>query len=288
MTTIHHALQQGTSLLTQSGKETARLDTQVLLSHVLAVERTTLYTYPETPLTPEQEQRFLTLIERRARGEPVAYLVGHKEFYGLDFVIDKRVLIPRPETEFLVETALSLCRQKLDAAQIPIVADIGTGSGAIPITLAVQEPRLPYLYASDTSTDALQVAAINCRRHHVERRVRLLQGDLLTSLPEPVDVFTANLPYVGTNEMDILEPDVRSYEPHIALFSGPDGLDLLQRLFLEARQSRVVKKGTIFLLEIGYQQQASLTHILHEVWPQASVMFKKDYTGWDRLLQVTL
>jgi release factor glutamine methyltransferase len=288
MTTVRQALEQGIALLTQAGQQSARLAAQVLLGHVLGVERTSLYAYPETRLTPEQVQQFFTLIERRGRGEPVAYLVGHREFYGLDFLVDRRVLIPRPETELLVETALSVCRQRFDAGQTPIVADIGTGSGAIPITLAVQEPRLPYLYATDISMDALEVAGLNCRRHHVEQRIRLLHGDLLTPLPESVDVFTANLPYVGTNEMDVLDPDVRGYEPHLALFSGDEGLDLLRRLFLQARQSRVVSEGAVFLLEIGYRQREPLTEIVHEVWPQAVVTFRKDYAGWDRLLQVTV
>jgi release factor glutamine methyltransferase len=186
----------------------------------------------------------------------------------------------------LVETALSVCQQKLDAGQTVIVADIGTGSGAIPITLAVHEQRLPYLYATDISTDALEVARLNARRHQVEQRIRFLHGDLLAPLPEPVDVFTANLPYVGTNEMDILDTDVRGYEPHFALFSGTDGLDVLRRLFLQARQSRVVSEGSVFLLEIGFRQREPLTEMVREVWPRAVLTFKKDYAGWNRLLQV--
>src|SRR5712691_70191 len=158
MTTIYQALEHATLTLTHASKTNARLEAQILLSHILQIERTVLYAYPERVLTPEQEQQFLTFIERRKRGEPVAYLTGHKEFYGLDFVVDKRVLIPRPETELLFEAALSVCRRMLDAGRMPIVADIGTGSGVIPVTLAVQEPRLPYLYASDISIEALKVA----------------------------------------------------------------------------------------------------------------------------------
>src|SRR5579859_972146 len=228
MTTIRQALEQGTGSLTQAGRENARLDAQVLLSHTLQVERSVLYAYPERILTPEQEQQFFTLIERRSRGEPVAYLTGHKEFYGLDFLVDKRVLIPRPETELLVEAALNISRQMLEAGHTPIVADIGTGSGVIPVTLAVLEPRLPYLYATDASSDALEVAYLNCQLHHVEHRVRLLQGDLLAPLPEPVNILTANLPYVGTDEMNELAADVQAYEPYLALFSGAEGLDLLR------------------------------------------------------------
>ena len=211
MTTIHQALEKATISLTQADQADARFDAQVLLSHTLHTERSLLYAYPEHLLSSEQELQYRSLIERRSRGEPVAYLVGHKEFYGLDFLVDHRVLIPRPETELLVETALNACRKIFDAGRTPIVADIGTGSGAIPVTLAVFEPRLPYLYAIDISADALDVAYLNCQRHHVEDCVRLLQGDLLTPLPEPVDLLTANLPYIGTDELEEIPLDVRAY-----------------------------------------------------------------------------
>jgi release factor glutamine methyltransferase len=288
MTTILQALKQGTHILTQAGQANPSLDAQVLLSHTLQVERSILYAYPERTLTPEQEQQFLTYIERRSRSEPVAYLTGQVEFYGLDFLVDQRVLIPRPETELLVEAALNVCRQMLEAGRMPVVADIGTGSGIIPVTLAVMEPRLSYLYASDISTCALDVAYLNCQRHHVEHRVRLLHGDLLAPFPEPIDILTANLPYVGTEEMDELTPDVRAYEPHLALFSGPHGLDLLARFFTEMQHTKKLAKGAVLLIEIGYRQREPLTSMLLEIWPQASITFTKDYAGWDRLLQVTL
>jgi release factor glutamine methyltransferase len=196
------------------------------------------------------------------------------------------VLIPRPETELLVETALHICRQKLSAGHIPIVADIGTGSGAIPIALAASEPRLPTLYATDISSDALAVAALNCQRHHVEQRIHLLQGDLITPLPEPVDILTANLPYVGTSETPLLTPDVYNYEPHLALFSGPTGLDLLERFLTDVARSNVLKTGGTVLLEIGYQQRERLEKMIHELWPQAKLNVFKDYAGWDRVVQV--
>ncbi len=251
-------------------------------------ERSTLYAYPERELTPAQEQHYLALIERRAQDEPVAYLVGHKEFYGLDLIVDSRVLIPRPETELLVETALQVCRQKIAAGSTPIVADIGTGSGAIPIALAVHEPRLPYLYAIDISSDALAVAALNCQLHHVQQRVRLLQGDLIAPLPEPVDVLTANLPYVGTNETALLTPDVHDYEPHLALFSGPDGLDLIERFLTSVAKSTKLKAEAVVILEIGYQQRERLSQMIYTLWPQARLSVYKDYAGWDRVLQVNL
>jgi release factor glutamine methyltransferase len=292
MTTIRAALDLAVQRLTQERQkndlpiENPRLDAQLLLSHVLGKERSYLYMYPEQELDPAQETRWRALLAKRERGEPVAYLLGHKEFYGLDFSVDRRVLIPRPETELLVEAALSICRQRLSQGRAPLVADIGTGSGAIPISIAIHEPALPYLYAIDISADALEVARLNCQRHRVTDRVRLLQGNLLEPLPAAVDLLLANLPYVGTSEQETMLPDVLNYEPHLALFSGPDGLELLQQLLREAGRGEKLRAGAVLLLEIGYRQRETLTHLAQEIWPQARVSCFKDYTGWDRVLQI--
>ncbi|GAC1435382.1 MAG: peptide chain release factor N(5)-glutamine methyltransferase [Ktedonobacteraceae bacterium] len=275
-------------MLIQAGQDSDRLDTQVLLEHVLGIDRAILYAHPEREVTAKQEQQFLSFIDRRVHGEPIAYIIGHEEFYGLDFLVDKRVLIPRPETEMLVEHALRLVREWLDVRHIPLIADIGTGSGIIPITLAVEEQRLPYLYAVDISMDALAIAQQNCRRHAVEERVHLLHGDLLTPLPEPVDMLIANLPYVGTDEVAVMTRDVLNYEPHQALFSGPNGLDLLQRFFEEVHTAGKLKMHGVMLLEIGYLQREELKKLLAHLWPDATITFQKDYAGWDRMLQVTL
>ena len=286
--TIKELLTQGIQSLTSTGHEDARRDTQVLLTHALKVERSILYAYPEREVTFEQAGRFFQLIERRKSGEPIAYLIGHREFYGHDFLVDKRVLIPRPETEVLEEVPLAAIQQKIVSGQIPVVADIGTGSGAIPVTIALEETRLPYLYACDISTDALQVARLNCQYHHVETRVRLLQGNLLAPLPESVDILTANLPYVGTEEMDMLSPEVKMYEPPQALFSGPQGLDLLRRFCRDAARPGILNPHAIILLEIGYSQRKLLSQLLHQLWPQAQVDYRKDYADWDRLVQISL
>jgi len=289
MTTIHEALKRGRQLLAeQEQSSSARLEALLLLEHVLQTDRATLYAHPERELTVEQEQHYQSLLQRRLRKEPVAYLTGHQEFYGLDFIVDKRVLIPRPETELLVEETLRIVRERLRASTIPVVADIGTGSGIIPITLAIEEPRLPLLYGIDISADSLDVARINCEHHHVEERVHLLQGDLLAPLPEPVDIITANLPYVGLHEREVLTPDVYDYEPHLALFSGQEGLDLLQRFLHEVRQSDKIRSGCVLLLEIGYRQRAPLVNMLNSLFPDAQILSKKDYAGWDRMLQVSL
>src|SRR5258708_12416572 len=185
MITIRQALEQGILTLTQTGQAQARLDAQVLLSHVLNVERSTLYADPKRTLTPAEEQHYLTLIERRSQGEPFAITPGHKEFYGLDFLVNQRVLIPRPETDLLVEAALNACQSMLATGRTPVVADIGTGSGIIPVTLAVLEPRLPYLYATDISAAALEVAYLNCLRPHLQHPTRLLHPHLLPPFPDP-------------------------------------------------------------------------------------------------------
>jgi release factor glutamine methyltransferase len=288
MVTIKEAVEEGTRALLLQGQQSARLDAQILLGHVLGVQRATLYAYPERDLDDMQWRHYQELVRRRQQGEPVAYLLGHKEFYGLDFVVDRRVLIPRPETELLVEEALQEIRGRLDGGQTPLVADIGTGSGAIPVTIAVEEPRLSPIYACDISHDALEVVRLNCQLHHVGERVHLLQGDLLEPLPEPVDILTANLPYVGTDEMQCMVADVVNYEPSLALFSGPRGLLLLNRFCVEVKQSGKLKPGGMMLLEIGYQQCAPLTSLLHDLWPQAKVDCKRDYAGWDRLMRVKI
>ncbi len=176
----------------------------------------------------------------------------------------------------------------MKTGRVPIVADIGTGSAAIPIAIAVNEPRLPYLYASDISADALAVAELNSRRRHVEGRLRLLHGDLDAPLPEPVDVLTANLPYIASGEMQQLQDDVRLYEPHLALFSGTNGLAHIERLFTNLVHSSTLSPGAVLLLEIGYEQRETLTRLLETLWPQARVIFIRDYAGWDRVVQVSL
>lgn len=290
MTTIRAALETAVHRLThrrlEPPVENPRLDAQVLLSHVLGTERSYLYMYPEHRLDPAQQARWHALLTRREQGEPVAYLLGHKAFYGLDFSVDRRVLIPRPETELLVETALSICQRRLAQGQVPLVADIGTGSGAISISIAVHAPALPSLYATDISPGALEVARLNRLHHQVLDRLQLLQGDLLAPLPEAVDLLLANLPYVGTSEQDTMSPDILHYEPHLALFSGPDGLDLLERLLRQAGRGAMLRAGAVLLLEIGYRQRAPLTRLARAIWPQARISCLSDYAGWDRILQI--
>ncbi|WP_069803966.1 peptide chain release factor N(5)-glutamine methyltransferase [Thermogemmatispora onikobensis] len=284
--TVGEALEWGRRLLQAAGRpaQEAGRDVQVLLGHVLGVERAALYAHPERELTAAEWQRLTALLERRQRGEPVAYLLGHKEFFGLDLLVDRRVLIPRPETELLVEEVLAEARKRLRREEVPIVADIGTGSGAIAVALAVSEPRLPYLYACDSSAEALEVAQLNCQRHGVSQRVRLLQGDLAEPLPEPVDLLVANLPYVGTEERELLAPDVRDFEPPEALFAGPRGLALLERLLRQLHERPLLKERAMVFLEIGHRQREALEALARQLWPALRLTCRRDYAGQERLL----
>ena len=285
MATTQEALVWARKRLREAGGSSADLDAAVLLGHVLGVSRAALYTHPERPLSEAEYSIYTRLIERRAQGEPVAYLTGHREFMGLDFLVDKRVLIPRPETELLVEAALAEIKRRGETALPSLrVADIGSGSGAIAIALAVQEPRLPLIYATDLSADALLLAAENARRMQVAERVRFLQGDLLEPLPEPVDLLLANLPYVAPAEEEILPADVRAYEPHLALFGAGDGLGHIRRLLASAPP--FLRPGAVLLLEFGYQQRGALEQMIPALLPNAQARFLSDYAGWDRLVEI--
>lgn len=283
------ALWRATTRLQEAGvDETPELDAQVLLAHVLKTTRVSVLAYPERALTPKQASAYARLIERRAAHEPVAYLVGHREFMGLDFLTDARALIPRPETELLVDAALRELRARLDAkpTTAPVVADIGTGSGAIALAVAALEPRLPVVYATDVSADALALAAENAARLGLTHRVRLLPGDLLAPLPEPVDALLANLPYVAPRDDTTLPPDVRQFEPSLALYGDDDGLGHFRRLLAQA-PGRLAPAACLFL-EFGYDQRAALETLLRGAFPDADLRFAADYAGWDRYVAVRL
>lgn len=281
--TIGEALRLATAALRESGAtDTPTLDTQVLLAHVSAATRATLLAYAERGLPQAQAARFAELVARRLNSEPIAYLTGHREFMGLDFLTDRRALIPRPETELVVEAALRDVRERLDApTSAPlVVADIGTGSGAIALALAVHEPRLPRIYATDISADALALAATNADRLGVADRVTLLQGDLLDPLPEQVDVLIANLPYVAPREAGGMPPDVRLYEPSLALYGDEDGLGHLRRLC--AQTPAHLRAGGSLYLEFGFDQRAAVEALARATLPGAEIRIGTDYAGWDR------
>lgn len=267
-------------LRAEEASESPELDAQVLLGHVTGARRAMLLAYPERALTEEQARAFAALVARRATREPVAYLVGRREFMGMEFLTDARALIPRPETELLVEAALKEVRGRLDGGAVPVVADIGTGSGAIAVSVAALEPRLARVYATDVSADALALAGENARRLGVAGRVALLQGDLLEPLPERVDVLLANLPYVAPRDATTLARDVRAYEPSLALYGADDGLGHMRRLFAQAPGH--VKPNATLMLEFGYDQRSAVVALARETFPGCDVTVGADYAGWDR------
>jgi release factor glutamine methyltransferase len=277
---IREALAQAIQTLSNQQVGEPGLDAELLLAHVLRVNRAAILTWPERRLTPKQLTAFRDLVARRAAREPLAYIVGHREFFGLDFAVDPRVLIPRPETELLVERALQIAR---GIQPRPKIADVGAGSGAIAVSLAVHLPNA-VVYALDTSAGALAVVAGNAQRHGVADRVCCLRGDLLKPLPEVVDLIVANLPYVTTAEWEALPPEIRVYEPRPALDGGADGLAFIRRLF-EAACSYMRPAGAI-LVEIGASQGEAVIALAREPCPTAEVTLCQDYAGLDRLVVV--
>ena len=223
-------------------------------------------------------------MQRRVQREPLAYIVGHKEFFGLEFEVDRDVLIPRPETELLVEQAIQIAHQIAPDGELQ-VADIGTGSGAIAVSLAVSQPDTT-VDAVDWSVEALAVAARNCRRHGVDSRVRLFRGDLLLALPEPVDIVVANLPYIGRSEFATIAPEIRLFEPVEALDGGEEGLDLIRRLLEQAVRQR--KPPQVILLEIGATQGQAVLDMAGGIFPGAEVSLLQDYAGLDRIVTVRI
>ncbi|HHX42587.1 MAG TPA: peptide chain release factor N(5)-glutamine methyltransferase [Chloroflexi bacterium] len=280
-TTIASALRWAIPLLAARGAHAPRLDAEVLLAHVLATSRPYLIAHRSEPLPAAAARRFRELVMRRSRGEPVAYLVGERAFYDVDLVVDDRVLIPRPETEMLVEEALAWCWQAEGRCQR--VADVGTGSGALAVTLArhLVQARV---WAVDCSSAALAVAAHNVARYGLAERVFLVCGDLLAALSGPLDLIVANLPYVPAGRLPRLETGVRDYEPHDALDGGPDGLEVIRRLLPEAAE-RLGAPG-LLLLEIDEGQGAAVAAAAHAHLPTARISVHRDYAGLERMVRI--
>ena len=283
--TYGEALRLAVAWLREAGSETPALDAQTLLAHISGASRATLLAYPERPLDAAQAGAFAGLVARRAAHEPVAYLTGQREFMGLTFHTDARALIPRPETELLVEAALREARARLEAdpTHPPIAADIGTGSGAIAVALAALEGRLARVYAVDIAADALALAAENAAALGVAARVIPIQGDLLAPLPEPVDLIVANLPYIAPDDAHVA-PSVHGYEPHTALYSPERGLAHIRRL-LEQAPAALRPNGAIFL-EYGYDQRAVVEALAQKTFPTATLRATADYAGFDRTLAI--
>lgn len=277
--TLRQSLHEATETLTLNGIEEAHLEAELLLRYVLGIGRAELHIRLEDTLSSKQAQELNQLIQRRLSHEPTAYITGHKEFFGLDFYVSYSTLIPRPETEMLVEKALELASN----CSSMTIADVGTGCGAIAIALAVHLAQAE-VYAIDISAPALEVAALNSERHDVASRVHLLQGNLLQSLTDSVDLILANLPYVSDQGMRRLSDEIRLFEPKLALSGGPDGLQQISQLLAQAKD-RLRSKGAI-LLEISPEQAAAVVDLVSRHFPEAAVKVIPDLSGRERVVVI--
>ena len=280
--TIQRVLQWSTDFLRQRGFDTARLDCELLLAHGLNLSRIQLYTNFDKPMLPEERNKFRAMLQRRVTGEPVAYLLGYKEFYGRRFDVDSAVLIPRPETEHLVEEALA-CANKI-ALAAPRILEIGVGSGCLLVSLACEIPAAT-IEGWDISAEALVVAARNVATHVVQDRVSLLCCDALAEksweVAQQFDLLVANPPYISIDDQAV-QANVKKFEPAAALFAGDDGLVFYRQIAAWAGKVLVPDSGMI-CLEIGKDQQAMIEQIFADHgWTLANQV--RDYSGIVRVL----
>jgi release factor glutamine methyltransferase len=256
---IAQAIREAAQTLHQGGVPDSRREAGSLLEHVIDRDRTFIITHAEDLIAPEEQLRFLEWVARRAEGEPLQYITGRQAFFGLDFEVTKDVLIPRPETELLVENALALVDKGLAA---PSICDVGTGSGCIAVAL-LHEIRRATAVGIDLSVEAIQVARRNAARHSVAARISFLVADCLSSLNtgKPIfDLLVSNPPYVAASAVDGLQREVRDHEPRLALSPGVDGLAIIRRLLLDGEA--FVKAGGHLLLEIGFDQGAGVERLI--------------------------
>ena len=278
--TVKRLLDWTTEHFTNKGFEGARLDAEILLAEALQCQRIQLYTQFEDIPEGERLAMFRDWVKRRAKGEPVAYLVGHKEFYSLRFEVNANVLIPRPETEHIVVKVVDLAAQ---FARPCSIVDVGTGSGCIAITLAKQISDCE-LVATDISGDALDVARGNAARHEVQERVEFLQGDLLEAVPadRQFDLVVSNPPYIGTSEVGTVDESVHKFEPEVALFSGEKGTDAIERL-VEQSKTRL-KSGGYLVFETSPIIFDACLEIVNQSGAFGEPEKIKDYSGHLRIV----
>ncbi len=282
---LREALTSARDRLNAAGIYNADLEAEALLRHVLSLDRAALLQRLKDPLPGPSETEYQALIRRRLNSEPTAYIVGHREFYYLDFEVTPATLIPRPETEHVVEAALEFARPRLlaHATDGLRIVDLGTGCGAVAITLCSELPGAE-IYATDISPEALEVARRNARRHGVLERIAFRQGDLLEPIDQPVDLITANLPYVTSDDWAALPPELRDHEPRVAFDGGADGMDLVRRLFAQA-PAYLRPRGAI-CLEFGADQAAPLKAEAQAVFPDAGFNIRNDLAGLPRVLVI--
>jgi release factor glutamine methyltransferase len=287
--TIAEALLEAAQILRRAGLSEARREAASLLAHTLARDRTFLITHADEMLTVADAVRFRDAVERRAGGEPLQYITGRQEFFGLDFEVTTDVLIPRPETELLVETALALLDQDDERRAVgdesQLICDVGTGSGCIPIAILHERERVRAV-GLDISINALRVAARNAARHHLQERLKLIASDCLDALDKGrarFSLIVSNPPYVAADALAGLQREVRDHEPQVALTPGADGLRIIRRLLSDA--PRFLQTGGHLLMEIGFDQHSAVEHLIDpQTWQLLDI--HKDLQGIPRTVAV--
>jgi len=286
--TVKEALQRASFRYREAGLEQPREEAEILLAHLLGWDRLRLYLEGERELPPEAVAAFQEAQERRSRGEPLAYITGKKEFYGLEFKVTPAVLIPRPETEFLVDAVLEwVGKRGAPRGEGLVLGDLGTGSGNLVVTLSCLLP-LARCWAIDISPEALQVARENAARHKVEHRICWRRGDYFKALekdqpPPRFDVIVSNPPYIPGDALDCLPQTVRGYEPLLALDGGGDGLEGYRRLLEDL--PRHLRSPGLVVLEVGDGQMEAVERLCRERGIFKSLAFRQDYAGRARVLE---
>jgi release factor glutamine methyltransferase len=277
---IGELILEGAQILRRAGVPEARREAGSLLQHVIQRDRTFLLSHAEDLLTAEQEEGFRRCVGRRANGEPLQYITGRQAFFGLDFEVTPDVLIPRPETELLVETALNLLD---NGAAAPLICDIGTGSGCIAVAL-LHENQRAFAIGIDLSEAAVKVARRNAARHSVTKRITFLVADCFSALKpnqNGFDLVVSNPPYVAGSALEGLQREVRDHEPRVALTSGPDGLAIIRRLLTES--GAFLKPGGHLLIEIGFDQGAAVERLVNRnIWKLLAI--HQDLQGIPRIV----
>jgi release factor glutamine methyltransferase len=279
--TLRSAMARGLGFLRDAGIDSAQLDAEVLLGHVLGIEKAQLYSALGEPLSAGHRLRFQEVLERRSWREPVAYITGRKEFWSLEFVVGPGVLIPRPETELLVEIALD--RLKSTTSGTPNILDLGTGSGIIAVCLA-KERIEANIVAVDIDSSALEFARTNSRRHGVSERMDLIHDDLFAALGrKPLfDLIVSNPPYVRTGDLSLLAPEISRWEPMIALDGGPDGMEYYRRVIGVAHE--YLAPGSSIVLEMGADMAPVVTELFARSGRYGPASVYQDYGGKDRVI----
>lgn len=281
MPNISAILKFATEVLQKSGIDQPRREAKSLLAFALEKDKTFLIAYPEYQLNQEQEKRFRTFLERRAAREPFQYITGKQEFYGLDFIVSPDVLIPRPETEIIVENAIEI----LKAGKKTRFCEIGVGSGCISIAI-LNEIKTATAIGVDIAGNALKIAEMNAQKHSVADRLNLEMSDVFSNLrDEKFDLIVSNPPYIPETDLRELQAEVKNYEPHSALFAKKDGLEVVEKIITES--PRHLKMGGFLIMEIGIKQSEQVEKMISsDIWQEAG--FIKDLQGIPRTLKIKL